>query len=270
MSIIVPPSWVTLALGASASRQYPPNVHARELEEGGEVAPTKVGIVPAERFPDRIKARRVDLKFLVVDDHALTREGVRLALGALGESVTVLDAASVEAALATVHRHPDIDLVLLDLGLPGAGGSALLDALRRERNTVPVVVISGTDERSQVLKALDQGALGFIPKSFPLDLMMQAVRLVLAGGTYIPQQALAPPRGGALAEAKAGPAIAELTPRQRQILSLMSRGKPNKLIADELGITEATVKSHVTDIFRVLGVTNRTQAVIVAGDAGLA
>jgi DNA-binding NarL/FixJ family response regulator len=209
------------------------------------------------------------MKFLVVDDHALTREGVRLALGVLGEDVTVIDAATVDAALSAVHGHPDIDLVLLDLGLPGAGGFAFLDELRRERNTVPVVVISGADERSQVLKALDRGALGFIPKASPLDVMMHAVRLVLAGETYVPRQALAPPRQGGTDEPKSLRAINELTSRQRQILALMARGKPNKLIADELGITEATVKSHVTDIFRVLGVTNRTQAVIVAGDAGI-
>jgi len=209
------------------------------------------------------------LKFLVVDDHALTREGVRLTLAALGDEVTVLDASSVEAALAAINRHPDIDLVLLDLGLPGASGLSLLQDLRRNQNTVPVVVISGADDRSRVIKALDLGALGFIPKSSSLEVMLEAVRLVLAGGIYIPQQALAAPRGGEKNAAGQRQDIRDLTGRQREILTLMAQGKPNKIIADELNISEATVKSHVTEILRVLGVTNRTQAVIVAGDLGI-
>ena len=210
------------------------------------------------------------MKFLVVEDHALTREGLRLALGAFGNDVTVLDAASVDAALAAINRHPDIDLVLLDVSLSDADGFSLLQALKREQCTVPVIVISGTDERDVVLKALDLGALGFVPKSASVDVLLQAIRLVLAGGTYIPQQALAMPRRRQTEAAHPGRAIDGLTSRQRQILALMAQGKPNKLIADELGISEATVKSHVTEILRALGVTNRTQAVIAAGDVGIA
>lgn len=209
------------------------------------------------------------MKFLVVEDHALTREGVRLALAALGDDVTVLDASNVEAALASIDRHPDIDLVLLDLGLPGADGLSLLTALRRDQNTVPVVVISGADDRNHVIKALDLGASGFIPKSSSVEVMLQAVRLVLAGETYIPQQALALPlgrEGNARADRQGA---RDLTERQRRILTLMAQGKPNKIIAAELNISEATVKSHVTEILRVLKVTNRTQAVIVAGELGI-
>lgn len=209
------------------------------------------------------------MKFLVVEDHALTREGVRLALGALGEDVTVLDAASVDAALAAIGRNPDIDLVLLDIGLPGAGGLSLLQELRREQNTVPVIVVSGANDRDLVLRALDLGALGFVPKSSPVEVMVQAIRLVLAGGTYIPRQALATHGQAQSAPGQRARAIERLTDRQREILALMAKGKPNKLIADHLHISEATVKSHVTEILRVLGATNRTQAVIVAGDLGI-
>ncbi len=209
------------------------------------------------------------MKFLVVEDHALTREGMRLTLAAFGDDVTVLDAPSTEAAHVAISRHPDIDLVLLDLGLPGAGGLALLQDLRRDQNTVPVLVISGTDDRSHVLKALDLGALGFIPKSSSLEVMLEAVRLVLAGGTYIPRQALAAPRGGHEKAVGQRQSLQDLTRRQREILALMAQGKPNKIIAVELNISEATVKSHVTEILRILGVTNRTQAVIVAGDLGI-
>lgn len=209
------------------------------------------------------------MKFLVVDDHALTREGVRLALSRLGDTVTVLEAGGVDEALATVHRQTDIDLVLLDIGLPGAQGFQLLQTLSLEKNTAPVVVISGTDDRSHVLKALALGALGFIPKASSIDVLLQAVRLVLAGGTYIPQQALAAPRVGSKAPVKDRRAIEDLTERQREILALMAQGKPNKLIADDLKISEGTVKSHVTEILRTLGVTNRTHAVIIAGDLGI-
>lgn len=209
------------------------------------------------------------LKFLVVDDHELTREGVRLAVGALGDDVTVLEAASPDAALAAINRDPEIDLVLLDIGLSGGSGFSLLQELHREQCTVPVIVISGTDERSAVLKALDLGALGFVPKSASVEVLLHAIRLVLAGSTYIPQQALATPRHRQTAVRPDRRTVDGLTCRQRQILALMAQGKPNKLIADELKISEATVKSHVTEILRVLGVTNRTQAVIVAGDLGI-
>lgn len=209
------------------------------------------------------------MKFLVVDDHALTREGVRLALGAFGEDVEVLDAGSADPALALIVMHPDIDLVLLDIGLPGVSGFALLAELRRTRNSVPVVVISADEDRDQVLRALELGALGFIPKSSSVEVMLHAIRLVLAGGTYVPRQVLAPPpvsRAPLHPAAGDRRALDRLTLRQSQILALMAKGKPNKMIAEELAITEATVKAHVTEIFRVLGVTNRTQAVIVAGE----
>ena len=206
------------------------------------------------------------MKFLIVDDHALTRAGVKGALTALADEAVVLDAADVEQAIACIEQHPDIDLVLLDLGLPGTGGLSLLQELRRDQNTVPVVVISASDDRDHVVKALDLGALGFIPKSSSVELMLQAITLVLSGGTYIPKQALAPPLGTNGRERADRQGVHRLTERQRATLALMALGKPNKVIAAELKITEATVKSHVTEILKVLGVTNRTQAVLAAGD----
>jgi DNA-binding NarL/FixJ family response regulator len=206
------------------------------------------------------------LKFLVVDDYAVTRDGVRLALAALADRVVVLDAENVEQALEAIECHPDIDLMLLDLGLPGTGGLSLLRQLRSNHSTVPVVVLSGADDREHVLRALNLGASGFIPKSSSVELMLQAIRLVLSGGTYIPQQALGSSpsaRGDAPADPRR---MQDLTPRQRQTLALMAQGKSNKIIAIDLNISEATVKSHVTEILRVLKVTNRTQAVIVAGE----
>jgi DNA-binding NarL/FixJ family response regulator len=212
-----------------------------------------------------------DLKLLVIDDHALTREGMRLSLQRLQGSVSVLEAASGEEADAVIQRNPDLDLVLLDLGLPGAGGMALLEKLRRDNNAVPVMVISGADDRAVIRRALDLGAMGYIPKTAALEVLLQAVRLVLAGGTYVPMQALAGPSHAPTQAAGGGSNPGQaLTERQRQILALMAQGHPNKIIAAELAISEATVKSHVTEILRILRVSNRTQAVIVAGTLGIA
>jgi DNA-binding NarL/FixJ family response regulator len=211
-----------------------------------------------------------ELKFLVVDDHALTREGMRLSLRALGDRVIVLEAASADEARAAIRQNPDLDLVLLDLGLPGAGGMSLLEDLRRDDDGVPVAVISATDDRVLIRRALDLGAMGYIPKTASLEVLLQAVRLVLAGGTYIPKQALAePPRDPKTAAGEELSRGQALTQRQRQILALMAQGMPNKIIATELDIAEATVKSHVTEILRILRVSNRTQAVIVAGTLGI-
>jgi DNA-binding NarL/FixJ family response regulator len=211
-----------------------------------------------------------ELKFLVVDDHALTREGMRLSLRKLQDSVSVLEAASAEEAQAVIRGNPDLDLVLLDLGLPGASGMSMLEELRRDLNPVPVVVISGSDDRPVIRRALELGAVGYIPKTATLDILLQAVRLVLAGGTYIPKQALAqPPEGPQRAAGEDANRGQALTERQRQILALMAQGKPNKTIAFELHIAEATVKSHVTEILRILRVKNRTHAVIVAGSLGI-
>jgi DNA-binding NarL/FixJ family response regulator len=209
------------------------------------------------------------LKFLVVDDHALTRRGLRVALAALADEVVVLEAANVEQARDAIASHADIDLMLLDLGLPGAGGLSLLHQLRREHNLLPVIVVSATDDHDHVIKALNFGALGYVPKSSSVELTLQAIRLVLSGGTYIPQQALAASRNASGHTAADPQRIRGLTQRQRQTLTLMAQGKPNKTIATELNITEATVKSHVTEILRLLKVTNRTQAVILAGEADI-
>jgi DNA-binding NarL/FixJ family response regulator len=211
-----------------------------------------------------------ELKLLVVDDHALTREGMRLSLCKLQASVCVLEAANADEAHAVIKGNPDLDLVLLDLGLPGTSGMSLLEDLRRDLDGVPVMVISGSDQSAIIRQALDLGATGFIPKTASLDVLLQAVRLVLAGGTYIPKQALAETAYGTPRATENGRDLGQaLTDRQRQTLVLMAQGKPNKIIAAELGISEATVKSHVTEILRILRVSNRTQAVIAARTLGI-
>ncbi len=213
---------------------------------------------------------------LVVDDHAMVREGVKHALESLGGEIDVVEARDAQEALRTVEQHPDLDLVLLDLGLPGTDGFSTLERLHQSNAALPVIILSASDDRAHVMTALSMGAAGFIPKSYARELTLQAVRLVLAGGVYIPPQALG------FAEAQSGNPVVHpaqergaaaaqslgLTERQTEVLALLARGKPNKIIASELNIAEPTVKAHVTEILRALRVTNRAQAVIAARRMG--
>lgn len=210
------------------------------------------------------------LKFLIVEDHPLVREGVRHALESLEGDVAVLEAGDAEEAGRLAEIHADLDLVLLDLGLPGTDGFGVLEGLQRQNAGLAVVILSATDDRSSVMTALNMGAAGFVSKSSSKELILQAVRLVLAGGIYIPPQAL----GGFNGSGQREPANAAtagglgLTGRQAEVLALLALGKPNKVIARELNIAEPTVKAHLTEIFRVLKVTNRAQAVIAARRVG--
>lgn len=217
-----------------------------------------------------------EMKILVVDDHPLIREAVRHVLAQLDEAVEVFDADSCAVATEQMLTHPDLDLVLLDLSLPGSSGLSALESLRERFPAVPVVVLSARDEPGVVVGALDAGAMGFIPKTSSNELMISALRLVFSGGVYVPPQAIA---GGAhddtlVAEPAAptprvAPAEIGLTERQTEVLALMLQGMPNKVICRELNLAEGTVKIHVTAILKALGATNRTQAVIAASRLGL-
>lgn len=207
------------------------------------------------------------MKILVVDDHPLIREAVRNVLGRLGEAVVALEAADCECAIRLADGNPDLDLILLDLGLPGKSGMDALGMLRERHPATPVVVLSASDDRDTVVEALDRGAMGFIPKSSSNEVMLSALCLVLSGGVYLPPKAFISDRH---AEAPVMPAAGlGLTERQLQVLALMVQGKPNKLICRELGLAESTVKIHVTAILKALNVTNRTQAIIALGRMGI-
>ena len=219
------------------------------------------------------------MKILVVDDHPLIVEALQHVLKGLAPDVEVLDACSAAAGRALLEAHADVDLLLLDLGLPEVDGFSLLADIRESFPTVPVVVLSGTDSRDDVLRAIDSGAMGFIPKSSSNQVMVNALRIVLTGTPYIPPEAL-PRAGGAIdyADGDREPASDQrlpnarelgLTDRQAQVLALMLQGKPNKLICRELNLAEGTVKIHVAAILRALNVANRTQAVIEASRLGL-
>jgi DNA-binding NarL/FixJ family response regulator len=217
------------------------------------------------------------VKILVVDDHPLILEALHHVLRQLDSELEVFDARTAADGKALVAQHPDAGLLLLDLSLPGADGFTLLEGLRAEYPSIPVVVLSGSDRREDILRAIDLGAMGYIPKSSSNQVMLQALRLVLSGGVYLPPIALtlrdepatltrvaerAPPGGTT-------PRDLGLTARQAQVLALILQGKPNKVICRELGLAEGTIKIHVAAILRALNVSTRTQAVIEASRLGL-
>lgn len=217
------------------------------------------------------------MKILVVDDHPLILEALHHVLRQLDQRMDLFDARTAEDGRALVAEHSDAGLLLLDLTLPDADGFTVLEELRTEYPSIPVVVLSASDRREDVLRAIDLGAMGYIPKSSSNQVTLQALRLVLSGGIYLPPIALTlrdePVPAPRIAEGVPGrrttPRDLGLTARQAQVLALILQGKPNKVICRELGLAEGTVKIHVAAILRALNVSTRTQAVIEASRLGL-
>ena len=218
------------------------------------------------------------MKILVIDDHVLMREALRGVLKELNADATVLEAPDCGQAMGLVVEHPDLALILLDLSLPDRDGFAVLAELRQRYPAISVVVHSGFHDRANVVRALDLGALGFIPKTARREVMISALNLVFSGGIYIPPEILV--RQDPSAPGQAGPArpVADrpgmspadlgLTERQIEVLALMMQGKSNKAICRMLDLAEPTVKNHVTAILKALNVTNRTEAVIAVAALG--
>jgi DNA-binding NarL/FixJ family response regulator len=211
------------------------------------------------------------MKALLVDDHVLIRDALRGVLRELTDDAIVLEAADCRQAMRLIEAHSsDLHLILLDLNLPDSDGFAVLADLRRRFAAISVVVLSAFHDREKVLRALDLGALGFIPKSAPRDVMVNALRLVFAGGIYIPPEALGRVEKElrSAAERPLSPADVGFTERQMEVLALMMQGKSNKAISRFLDVAEPTVKHHVTAILKGLKVANRTEAVIAVGSLG--
>jgi DNA-binding NarL/FixJ family response regulator len=227
------------------------------------------------------------MKILIADDHRLVIEAVKAKLSELEPGIEFVLAMSVDELLA--GATDDLDLALIDLNMPGADGQAHIDKIRQRHPAVPVIVLSGYEDPAIMRSALERGVLGFIPKAYSPDVMLSAVRLVLAGGVYVPPMMLTavPPgivagmaqqagtetlvrgAGGGGNGGSGGTQTLEhlrsvLTERQVEVLQLLSQGKPNKLIGRSLGISEGTVKIHLAAIFRALNVRNRTEAVVAA------
>jgi len=215
------------------------------------------------------------MKILLVDDHALIRDALQGLLKKLKRGVTVFEASDNRQAMETIASHPDIDLVLLDLNLPDRDGFSVLAELRERFPAMAVVMLSAVQERAKVLKALDLGAVGYIPKSARREVMMSALKLVFAGGVYIPPEVLARDEISHAAAATpngdrpiVSPSDIGLSERQLEVLALLMQGKNNKIICRSLGLAEPTVKNHVTAILKALKVTNRTEAVIAVNELG--
>jgi DNA-binding NarL/FixJ family response regulator len=208
------------------------------------------------------------MKILLVDDHHLLREGMRLLLRSFDSDLEVDDAANCAQALELVAER-SFDLILLDLKMPGLNGLDALAALRNAAAHMPIVVVSGEADPRVIRAAIDGGAMGFVPKSSSPGVMIQALRLVLAHGVYLPPQALEPAYAAPASTAPRETKLAGLTPRQMDVLRCVIRGKPNKVIAGELALSEGTVKAHLSAVFHALGVHNRTEAVYAAATMGL-
>jgi len=213
------------------------------------------------------------MKILLADDHALIRSGLRCELGALAEPIEFVEAWDADSLRRMFDQHRDLDLALVDLTMPGMDGAQTIGALRVQYPAVPLVVVSGLDDVRQVQDVLRAGAVGFIPKAAVGQLVLPAIRLVLAGGQYLPPQLMstldvqdvASVTTGAHAHRAAAPSRVEsLSPRQEEVFALMAKGLSNKMIARQLNISEGTVKSHVATIFDVLRVHNRVSAIAEA------
>ena len=184
------------------------------------------------------------MKILVVDDHVLIREALRGLFRDLKPDAVVLEAADAAQAMEQLAAQPDIALILLDLSLPDRDGLGVLAELRAGHPAISVVVLSGFADRANVMRALDQGALGFIPKSAGREVMMSALSLVFSGGVYIPPEILA--SKSPTAKPQLPPSDLGLTGRQADVLALMMLGKSNKAICRRLDLAEATVKNHAS------------------------
>jgi DNA-binding NarL/FixJ family response regulator len=211
------------------------------------------------------------MNVLLVDDHQLFREGLKFLLRSLEMQLDLDEAGNCAEALqhASVRRF---ELVLLDLQMPGVKGLDALRALREAMPGTPIVVLSGEENAQTVREAIDRGAMGFIPKSSTPAVLIQALRLVLANGVYLPPAVLdaKPPAASASGESGAPQTkLPGLTDRQMDVLRCVIQGKPNKTIARELDISEGTVKAHLSSVMHALGARNRTEAVYAAAKLGL-
>lgn len=210
---------------------------------------------------------RTSLRVMIADDHEMVRVAMRYGLSGLADAIEWHEAADAEQAQRILEKEPALDLALVDVNMPGSSGIEWIRALRQRHPMLPLLVMSASEDPQTVRTLIDLGIAGFIPKSDSSAVILQAVRLVLAGGTYAPLRLLM--RDGAPAPAMTRayggvPTVAGLTERQQEVLGLLARGLPNKLIARELGLSESTVKVHLLAIYRVLSVRNRTEAVVAA------
>jgi DNA-binding NarL/FixJ family response regulator len=212
------------------------------------------------------------LKLLLVDDHALFRSGLRLLLREFSAEIEFFEAGNPADALAFADKA--FDLILLDLSMPGTHGTSALERMREAFVDMPIVVLSSEDDPGLIRQVIDLGASGFIPKSSTHRILISALQLILAGGVYLPMHVLSKSTRPALALTASDSSAPDvpvpgMTDRQYEVLLKAVRGQSNKMIARSLLLSEGTVKAHLSAAFRILGVSNRTEAVYAAAQLGI-
>jgi two-component system nitrate/nitrite response regulator NarL len=211
------------------------------------------------------------MKILVVDDHPIFRDGLVALLQRLDSDTVVLQAGDTAGALKVVGEQADIDVVILDLMMPGVGGLRAITELGQARPELPVVVLSSSEEPKDVRQALSHGALGYVPKSASPHTLLSAIRMVLTGDLYVPPLLLVETNEESSLPPRVAPegCSARLTDRQIDVLRRLANGQSNKSVALELSLSEKTVKAHITAIFKALNVVSRTQAAKAARELGI-
>lgn len=203
------------------------------------------------------------MKILLADDHPLFREGIKPLLHKLDAQVEIIEAKDYPSAFEAAHRTDDLDLALMDLYMPGMAGMDGIARFRAAFPGVPVIILSASEQPDDIQHLLSAGALGYITKASPSEVILGALRLVLAGGVYLPPTLLdnrEPPE----AQAEIAKQKASLTVRQLEVLRELAQGKSNRQIGEALNVTEGTVKIHLASIFRLLNVANRSEALLLA------
>lgn len=225
-----------------------------------------IKFVPANPTTD------LTVKLLIVDDHGLVREGLKAILGQSDLQAKCLEAWDEVSIWHQITQHTDIELVLLDIQLPGLSGMELLKRIVKERPQLPIIMLSADHDSDTVSQALQLGASGFMPKSSLNQVLISAIRLVVAGGVYIPPEALIKSNSKSAA-VSSKPAVSldalGLTNRQLDVLRLLLKGMSNKLISRQIDLAEATVKIHIRGILRALNVTTRTEALVKLTEMGV-
>jgi DNA-binding NarL/FixJ family response regulator len=209
------------------------------------------------------------ISLVIADDHPLFRSALNGALQAEMKDIVIVESYDLDSTLQCLQNINDLDLLLLDLNMPGSGELYGLIRIRKDFPDVPVAVISGSEDSAMVAKVIDAGALGFIPKTSEPTMYVQAIHSILAGDIWLPEDLKKAVENQPKPDLSMQNRVAELTPQQYKVLCYLHEGLLNKQIAYELSISEATVKAHITAIFRKLGINNRTQAVLVASDLKL-
>ena len=203
-------------------------------------------------------------QFLIADDHPLFREALKGALSAKFAGLEVFESADFDSTLQVLSEQEDLDILLLDLHMPGNGDLYGLIRIREDYPSLPIAVVSCSEDVNIVSKVMGYGAMGFIPKSSSSDDIANAINQILEGDTWLPTELKSKVAEIEGADREIAAQVASLTPQQYRVLQYLHEGLLNKQIAYELHISEATVKAHITAIFRKLGVYNRTQAVLIA------